>query len=830
MSPAVCEKGGQGGVFLPLFVDAELDWPSSLRTVLYFLGLLWCFMGVAIVSDSFMSAIETITSQVRRVTTSDGKTHDLPIWNDTIANLTLMALGSSAPEILLSLVEIFTNRMFSGELGPATIVGSASFNLFCITAICIVCLPAGEVRRIKDTTVYAVTSSFALFAYLWMYFILVVSSPNLVKPWEGIATFLLFPVFLITAFAADKGLIGRKSKSEDSPMTKHEIAKMTVELRELHAGKLSEDKIFRFLKLKLESSKRKSRAHYRVGIIRLLTASKPVQGVSPPLRPSQVKAFKAKRPRGLHMIGGCIIDCVCPRTTVEFGQGVFAVLECSKTVELPVLRTGPSKSTVLVEYATRDGTAFSSRDYIAQRGVLKFDPGDTQKSIIIEVIDDDNFEEEEDFFVTLSNPQNDAGDENSKGAVELGECQEARVIIIDDDDPGQLRFDTDEITIYESTENTTLSILVHREHGSTGRISCDYRTEKCNNAEGPNTRIPATSGKLEFSNQQVTATIPITIEAQGLMESEPDIIDEVLVILENPTGGATLEGATPGAETQSAEQQCVCRIRILPRHYEEQAIGKYAEIVQIDLDKAKFWASSWTEQFVSAVFVNGSKEAQKTASAADWAMHILTIPWKLVFSLIPPTTNCHGWLSFYVSLGFIAIITAFIGDLASFLGCMIDLPNHITAVTLVALGTSLPDTFASMVAAQTDEHADASIGNITGSNSVNVFLGIGFPWSIAAIYWSYHGRTAEWVDNCCAKDPSVLLEYEKGFVVVAGDLGFNVAAFCIGALFATLIVVYRRHACGGELGGPARSRYISAGCLIFMWVAYISVASTSSYL
>ena len=29
------------------------------------------------------------------------------VWNETVSNLTLMALGSSAPEILLSLIEVF---------------------------------------------------------------------------------------------------------------------------------------------------------------------------------------------------------------------------------------------------------------------------------------------------------------------------------------------------------------------------------------------------------------------------------------------------------------------------------------------------------------------------------------------------------------------------------------------------------------------------------------------------------------------------------------------------------------------------------------------------
>lgn len=30
--------------------------------------------------------------------------------------------------------------------------------------------------------------------------------------------------------------------------------------------------------------------------------------------------------------------------------------------------------------------------------------------------------------------------------------------------------------------------------------------------------------------------------------------------------------------------------------------------------------------------------------------------------------------------------------------------------------------------------ADNSVGNVTGSNSVNVFLGLGLPWTMAAIY------------------------------------------------------------------------------------------------
>merc|ERR1719203_1475718 len=104
-------------------------------------------------------------------------------------------------------------------------------------------------------------------------------------------------------------------------------------------------------------------------------------------------------------------------------------------------------------------------------------------------------------------------------------------------------------------------------------------------------------------------------------------------------------------------------------------------------------------------------------------MHVVTCPWKVLFATVPPVDYCDGWLCFTCSLG---------------------MKDEITAITFVALGTSLPDTFASKTAATMDPYADASIGNITGSNSVNVFLGLGIPWTMAAVYWMAMGATDEW--------------------------------------------------------------------------------------
>merc|ERR1711988_1806831 len=128
----------------------------------------------------------------------------------------------------------------------------------------------------------------------------------------------------------------------------------------------------------------------------------------------------------------------------------------------------------------------------------------------------------------------------------------------------------------------------------------------------------------------------------------------------------------------------------------------------------------------------------------DWVMHIVAVPWKLLFAVIPPTDYCGGWLCFCVALAMIGVVTMFIGDLAGLVGCTLGVLDSITAITFVALGTSLPDTFASKTAAEQDPYADASIGNITGSNSVNVFLGLGLPWVMGSIYWKVQGKTARW--------------------------------------------------------------------------------------
>jgi len=166
--------------------------------------------------------------------------------------------------------------------------------------------------------------------------------------------------------------------------------------------------------------------------------------------------------------------------------------------------------------------------------------------------------------------------------------------------------------------------------------------------------------------------------------------------------------------------------------------------------------------------------------------------------------------SFFISLAYIGLVTFIVGEVATVLGCVLLIKESVAAITLVALGTSLPDTFASMTAARQSDNADAAIGNITGSNAVNVFLGCGIPWAICSIYWEA---------NLDA----------NGYQVKAGPLAFSVIVFLCVALVCFAVLLARRYFVGGELGGPKNSKYASGCFLFFLWFVYILMSTLQAY-
>jgi solute carrier family 8 (sodium/calcium exchanger) len=409
VGPRICREGGKG-TFLPLFAN-EHTWPAALRGILYCLGLGWSFMGVAIIADIFMVAIEEITSQKKAVVIK-GNNFYVKTWNDTVANLTLMALGSSAPEILLACIETLSGEFFAGDLGPSTIVGSAAFNLLVISAVCIIGIPKGEIRRINDMNVFAVTCTFSIFAYLWLLIVLMVWTPNIVTLEEAILTFLMFPLVVILAYMADQGYFSKRSKGEGLGGTVAEVkdvqvgpqsefppdlvAKTLKEVRAEYGDKINDVAANKLVIFRLLGQKKKSRAEYRIEATRKMSMGKiPVKArldtdglhediVQNELNRATKLGIKvgrssvvpsedeSKMEEGLRpIVQEAESGDAEHGSIIQFSAPMHGFLENAGTIKVAVQRIGVPDQTVKVHYETRDGTASSGEDYITANGKLR---------------------------------------------------------------------------------------------------------------------------------------------------------------------------------------------------------------------------------------------------------------------------------------------------------------------------------------------------------------------------------------------------------------------------------------------------------------------------
>nr|CAI5850276.1 unnamed protein product [Callosobruchus analis] len=396
------------GLVLPCWRPLEdVPMPERVgRGIVYFFALAYLFIGVSIISDRFMAAIEVITSQEREVTVrkpnGDTQIMVVRVWNETVANLTLMALGSSAPEILLSVIEIYAKNFQAGDLGPGTIVGSAAYNLLVIIALCVSVIPNGEVRKIKHLGVFFVTATWSVFAYVWLYLILCYFSPGVVEIWEGLLTFFFFPLTVLTAYAADRklhkyvrkdyrmnrrGVIVQAEGADNLEMgntellalddvhedIKNEYISTLKELRQQnpHADLSMLEKMAHEILL---NKGPKSRAFYRIQATRKLMGSGDLLRRISERAQSDLSEVKAELQRESGQTEFNQSGC-----RLSFDPCKYTVLESCGRFEVRVVRSGDMDSIVSVDYTTEDGTAQAGSDYVKCMGTLRFAAGEKEK-------------------------------------------------------------------------------------------------------------------------------------------------------------------------------------------------------------------------------------------------------------------------------------------------------------------------------------------------------------------------------------------------------------------------------------------------------------------
>ncbi|KAK6291723.1 hypothetical protein J4Q44_G00375080 [Coregonus suidteri] len=807
----------QEGVVLPIWNPQSPSVGDKVaRAIVYFVAMIYMFLGMSIIADRFMSSIEVITSQEKEITIkkSNGETTTatVRIWNETVSNLTLMALGSSAPEILLSVIEVCGHGFEAGSLGPSTIVGSAAFNMFIIIALCVYVVPDGETRKIKHLRVFFVTAAWSVFAYIWLYLILCVFSPGEVEVWEAVVTFLFFPLCVVQAWVADRrllfykyvrkryradkhrGIIIETEGGMDGGMggggggmlgpggftkmdmmeldgqvvdgwrdggmledggvegTRHleDVARrdMARTLKELKARHPDKDteQLIEMANYQVLVQQQKSRAFYRIQATRMMIGAGNI-----------LKKHAADQARKVVSSQEPHLQEDDPHTTrMEFEPSHYQCFENCGSLKLTVARHGGDQgASVKVDYRTEDAV--------------------------------------------------------------LGDGHTATVTIYDDDHAGIFSFEIDALRVSESVG--IMEVKVQRTSGARGLVVVPYRTIDGTARGGED--YEEVSGNLEFQNDETMKIIEVKIIDDELYEKNKTFtmeLGEPLLLDAGQKHGDSNENKPTDDEV--AKMGCPSlgentRIEVvIEESYEfKNTVDKLIKKTNLALVVG---SSSWREQFVSAVTVSAGDDddeesgEERLPSCFDYIMHFLTVFWKVLFAFVPPTEYWNGWACFIVSISLIGVLTAVTGDLASAFGCTVGLKDSVTAVVFVALGTSVPDTFASKVAAIQDQYADASIGNVTGSNAVNVFLGIGVAWTIAAVFWRSKGQV---------------------FRVDPGSLAFSVTLFTVMACMCVMILLYRRRAsvAGGELGGPRTTKIMTSLVFFLMWLIYIVLSSLEAY-
>jgi K+-dependent Na+/Ca+ exchanger-like protein len=158
---------------------ADPEWFAAI----YFLGVLYTFLAIAIVCDElFVPALEEIASERHLNLSMD------------VAGATLMAAGGSAPELFTSIFGTFIQK---SEVGIGTVVGSAVFNVLFVIAMC--ALLTKEVLALTWWPLIRDSFCYSLGLIMLGLFVGVIS-PNEIEMWEAIVLFLMYIGYVIIMY------------------------------------------------------------------------------------------------------------------------------------------------------------------------------------------------------------------------------------------------------------------------------------------------------------------------------------------------------------------------------------------------------------------------------------------------------------------------------------------------------------------------------------------------------------------------------------------------------------------------------------------------------
>jgi K+-dependent Na+/Ca+ exchanger-like protein len=157
-----------------------------------------CVYALSVITDGFfVDSLDEISQRL-----------NLPA---SVAGASLMAMGSSAPELAIALLALFRGSGEHSDLGIGTIVGSAVFNILVITGASALVRPAAVRFRVvlRD----------ALFYLLSIGMLLVAFNDGHIVAYEAVAFLVLYAIYLVVLwFWRDNAPAGHQAPAPPDPI------------------------------------------------------------------------------------------------------------------------------------------------------------------------------------------------------------------------------------------------------------------------------------------------------------------------------------------------------------------------------------------------------------------------------------------------------------------------------------------------------------------------------------------------------------------------------------------------------------------------------------
>lgn len=217
-----------------------------------------------------------------------------------------------------------------------------------------------------------------------------------------------------------------------------------------------------------------------------------------------------------------------PGGNIRFASTNLTVSEADGTVIVSVDRVGGSEGAVSVLLSTVGLTATAGLDFNTYSNRLSFEPGQSNRTVEITILNDFLLEGPERFRLGLSQPQGDATLTHETNAI---------VTITDNETAaaGKLSFSAATYQVVES--NTTVNVIVRREGGTAGAVGGNIEILESSTAtyEDDYESTPGLTMSFTIADGKNASTNVITI----LDDQLPEGNETIVMRLASLTGGAT---------------------------------------------------------------------------------------------------------------------------------------------------------------------------------------------------------------------------------------------------------------------------------------------------